>query len=177
MMKSGNKFEAREIQGNLQKSLLPVAISEDPIVIEGAERPWIPDGLYDGRLIGHATSRFRTIPKVELRFLVTIRSPQGLEKIELGQFFSVAHVSEPIGAGRPFKPLGPRSKLAKLLSACQEVLGVEKSLSTKDLAALRWRLNVRTVMVDWDGNEIPQRSQYSVIRSVSPIDPEEAEDW
>lgn len=155
----------------------PPPFSDQPIEISGPERPWIPDGAYQGVLIGHATSRYRTSHKIEFRFNVKVRGPDGLHTVELGHFFEIAEAIPPLGLGGAFKPKGHRSKLAKLLSQCQETLKTDRLLSMKDLSTFRWLLEVTTVVSDWDGNEIPERSRYSVIRSVQPIDPSTLEDW
>jgi hypothetical protein len=142
--------------------------SDQPIKISGPERPWIPDGGYQGVLISHVTSRYRSSHKVEFRFNVMVQGPDGLQRVELGYFFEVGEATPPLGMGGEFKPKGHRSKLAKLLSQCQDTLGTDRSLSMKDLSKLHWQLTVSTVVSDWDGNEIPERSRYSVIRTVQP---------
>lgn len=145
--------------------------SDQPIEVSGPKRPCIPDGIYSGTLVGHVTSRFRSSHKVELRFNVEVKGPDGFYTAELGHFFEIAEAVPPLGSGGVFRPKGHRSKLARLLSQCQDTLGVDRPLSMKDLSLLEWQLYVATVETDWDGNEIAHRSRYSVIRSVYPIDP------
>ena len=156
---------------------VPLLLSDQPIVINGPERPWIPDGIYSGILIGHATSRYRSSHKIEIKFKVEVQTPDGFFTEGLGIFFEIAEASPPLGQGGAFKPKGHRSKLAKLLTLCQEILETDKPLSIKDLSQLRWKVNVSTVMHDWDGYELPERSRYSVIRTVQPSDPRALEDW
>lgn len=156
---------------------VPPQFSDQPIEISGPERPWIPDGAYQGTLVGHVTSRYRFSQKIELRFSVKVESPERPYVVELGIFFEIAEALPPLGAGGSFKPKGHRSKFAKLLSHCQSTLRTDRPLSMKDLSTLKWQLIVATVTTDWDGNEIPERSRYSVIRSIHPIDQWKLNDW
>ncbi len=169
-------FENRVPTENLQAAHnRPFA--DQPIEIEGAERPRVVEGVYQGRLIGHITSQYRSSYKVEFRFLITIPGSPHRNEAELGYFFEVKKLVGPIGPDGAFISKGPRSKLAKFLAQCQEVLGVTHPLTINDLKMMKWELTVDTVRVDWDGNEIPELSRYSVIRTVKPIGPEELEDW
>jgi hypothetical protein len=161
----------------VRKVSAPPPFSDQPIEISGSERPWIPDGEYQGVLIGHVTSRYRSSHKIEFRFNVEVLGPDGLDKVELGYFFEIEEAKLPLGLGGVFKPKGHRSKLAKLLAQCQETLETDQLLSMADLSKLRWKVFVSTVATDWDGNEIPERLRYSVIRSVKPTNPNALQDW
>lgn len=59
---------------------------DQPIEIEGAERPRVVEGVYQGRLIGHVTSQYRSSYKVEFRFLITLPGSSPRNEVELGYF-------------------------------------------------------------------------------------------
>ena len=151
--------------------------ADQPIEIEGEERPRVVEGVYQGRLIGHVTSQYRSRYKVEFRFLITLPGSPARNEVEIGYFFEVKKLVGPIGPDGAFISKGPRSKLAKFLAQCQEVLGVSDPLTINELKMMKWELTVDTVRVDWDGHEIPELSRYSVIRTVKPIDPGTLTDW
>jgi hypothetical protein len=174
----------RQTQSIDVRNLVPIppttniqSFADQPIEIDGTERPRIAEGVYKGRLIGHITSRYRSSHKVEFRFAITLPGIGSGGDVELGLFFEVKSAADPTGPGGTFAPKGPRSKLAKLLAQCQEVLGISRPLSINELKTAKWELTVGTVNSDWDGHQIPTLSQYSVIRSVKPIDPRALEDW
>lgn len=176
-MKRSSTDSVEQQPSALNGGSAPPPFSDQPIEISGPERPWIPDGVYQGVLIAHVTSRYRSSHKVEFRFNVKVQGPYGIYMVELGHFFEIEEAIPPLGLGGRFKPKGHRSKLAKLLSQCQETLSTAKSLSMQDLSKLRWDLAVSTVVSDWDGKEIPERSRYSVIRSLNPWDTKTLVDW
>lgn len=147
-----------------------------PIVISGPTRNRAPDGSYKARLVHHITRDGRFDPKVEMIFRIDDpNSP--LHGKEFGEFFAVEKVIKPAGPNGSYVPKGYGSKLAKFLSRCKEILGVDEDLSIELLCKTSWVITLVSPTLDADKKLIPEGARYSIIQEAIPTPKEGLTDW
>ena len=133
--------------------------------------PEIDEGIYTVQYCGYETGQSWNSKKVKVNFAVVEGEFEG---VPLTRYYNALKISEPIGPNGSYE-VGDRSYLVKefrsLLPDVQSISEIDLDLYEDKLI----RVEVETINKTGLGDELSKSNQYSIIRRLLEIVPEQSE--